>query len=99
MTAPLPELMRATTVSSCGLDITIACHDRDIMDAIFDILTEARMTDRTARVYDVVEEGPGEIFLILGEGDGESDRWKVNLDQLRNATKKQFEMVFRATKS
>lgn len=57
------------------------------------------MTDRTARVYDVVEEGPGEIFLILGEGDGESDRWKVNLDQLRNSTARQFNIVMRNTKS
>jgi len=53
------------------------------------------MTERTARVFDVVEEGPGEIFLILGEGDGNSERWRVNLDQLRNSTARSFNIVMR----
>ena len=56
------------------------------------------MTERTARVYDIVEEGPGDIFIILGEGNGDSERWKINLDQLRNSTARQFTIVMRNTK-
>lgn len=36
----LHDLMMAATVSSCGLDITIACNDHNVKDALLVVLTE-----------------------------------------------------------
>lgn len=41
MAETLGELLNATTISSSGLDITIACSDHDTKDAIFDLLETA----------------------------------------------------------
>lgn len=35
----MKDLMSGTTISSTGLDITIACDDHDTKDALLDILT------------------------------------------------------------
>lgn len=42
MTDTLSDLLQGATVSSSGLDVTIACSDQDTKDAIFNALESAR---------------------------------------------------------
>lgn len=50
-------------------------------------------TQREAFVLAVVEEGPGEFFLVLGSGDHGCDRWKLTPSLLRKLSIESFNLA------
>ncbi len=52
-----------------------------------------RNTQREAFVATVVEEGPGEFFLVLGAGDHGCDRWKLTPSLLKKISIESFNLA------
>lgn len=52
-------------------------------------------TQREARVVVVVEEGPGEYFLVLGSGDHGCDRWKLSPSLLKKVSIESFNLAMK----
>lgn len=54
-----------------------------------DVLPESKddgaapVKERIATVVAIVEEGRGEVFLILGDGVSGFDRWRIDGDKVR----------------
>lgn len=54
------------------------------------------MTERSAAIAAIVQESPGEFYLVLGEGKHDFDRWKLSESLVRKLVIEGFAIAMKS---